>query len=247
MKVGIIQSNYLPWKGYFDFIDDVDLFVFHDDLQYTKNDWRNRNKIKTQSGLKWLTVPVKYNSVSQLISETPIDNSQNWQKKHLNQLKENYQSAGYFSQIYAELNEIICIKYPTISELNISLIKWVMKKLNINTPVIHSRELKPAGSRTERLIDILTKLNADTYLSGPSASEYLDLELFRNTGIGLEYKSYSYLEYNQQFLPFEHGVTILDLIFNIGIGDRKYFKSLIPGQIIIAQTKNTKYIETEQI
>ncbi|MGA7723579.1 MAG: WbqC family protein [Ignavibacteriaceae bacterium] len=238
MTVGIIQSNYIPWKGYFDFIDDVDLFVFHDDLQYTKGDWRNRNKIKTISSTTWLTVPVKYRSTIQLIAETEIDYSQRWQQKHLNQIKENYHRAPFFGRIFNEFSQILLDKYETISNLNLSLIKWIMNKLNIKTPVILASELKPIGSKTERLIDILTKLNASAYLSGPSAENYLDYTLFENSGIGLAYKTYNYKEYTQQFQPFDGTVTVLDLMFNKGFDVREYFKSI---------NCNTKILDSKKL
>ena len=240
MKVGIIQSNYIPWKGYFDFIDDVDLFVFHDDLQYTKGDWRNRNKIKTETGTIWLSVPVKYHNHSQLIMETEIDNSQHWQQKHLNQIKENYHKAQFFDEIYTEYESILQNKFDTISELNVSLIKWMLKKLKINTPVMMSSELKPVGSKTERLIDLLTKLRASVYLSGPSAVSYLDYSKFREAGIGLEYKSYEYKEYKQLFGSFVESISILDLVFNQGLNVREYFKSLSKNEIVI-KTKRMEF------
>ena len=242
MKVGIIQSNYIPWKGYFDFIDDVDLFVFHDDLQYTKGDWRNRNKIKTKNGAIWLTVPVKYYSVSQLIMETEIDYSQRWQQKHLNQINENYHKASFFDQVYDEYAGIVLCKYSTISELNVALIKWIMEKLGINTNLLMSSEIKPVGSKTERLIDILTKLNATVYFSGPSAKNYLDYSKFEEAGIGLEYKSYDYKKYKQLSYPFIDGVTILDLIFNQGMNIREYFKSLSLNKPVVRSRKSECFI-----
>lgn len=237
MKVGIIQSNFIPWRGYFDFIDDVDLFVFHDDLQYTKGDWRNRNKIRTTTGTTWLTIPVKYRSTSQLITNTEIDYSQRWQQRHLNQINENYHKALFFDQVFNEYSQILLNKHSTISDLNVYLIKWIMKKLDIKTPIVMSSELNPIGSKTERLIDILTKLNATSYLSGPSAENYLDYKMFEDSGIGLYYKSYEYKEYQQQFQPFDGAVTVLDLIFNKGFDVRDYFKSISCNAKIIDSRK----------
>jgi hypothetical protein len=233
MKVGIIQSNYIPWKGYFDFIDDVDLFVFYDDVQFTNRDWRNRNKIKSRNGLAWLSVPIINQHAIQTIEETKIDYSEPWQECHINKIRENYLKTPNYDLCIKQFSEIISVKYNSISELNISIIKWLMTKLGINTPVIMSSELNPVGTKTGRLIDILKKLKADVYLSGPSASAYLDYDQFRKEGIGLEYKSYSYLEYDQKFPPFEHTVTILDLIVNQGYDVRKYFKSTLSNEIVI--------------
>lgn len=226
MRVGIIQSCYIPWRGYFDFIDDVDLFIFHDNLQYTKGDWRNRNKIKTPNGLCWLTVPVKYDQTSQLIEETRIDYSQKWQQKHINQIDTNYHNAPVYGLYADEFFSIIRQDFETISELNISLTKWGMSKLSIDTPLRMSSEFNPVGSKTDRLIDILKKADADIYLSGPTAKGYLETEKFAAAGIQLEYKSYQYQDYPQLWGGFEPAVTILDLLFNCGEYSQEYLKSL---------------------
>ena len=216
MRVGVIQSNYIPWRGYFDFIDSVDLFVFHDDLQYTKNDWRNRNKILTPDGLRWLTVPVKYKQVSQLIEEVPIDYSQDWRQQHLNQLEANYRRAPFYQSYIHQFAGIITAEYSSISDLNVALCKWIMGILGIRTPIRMSRELGLSGTKSERLIDLLTKVGCTRYLSGPSASAYLDVKLFEQHGIEVEYKSYDYPRYPQLQGNFEGGVSILDLLFNTG-------------------------------
>jgi len=238
VRVGIIQSNYIPWRGYFDFIDDVDLFIFHDDLQYTKGDWRNRNKIKTPNGLCWLTVPVKYDKTSQLIEQTRIDYSQRWQQKHINQIYTNYHNAPFYRLYADEFFNIIKQNYETISELNISLIKWSMSKLSIDTPLRMSSEFSPAGSKTDRLIDILKKADADIYLSGPTAKDYLETQKFSAAEIQLEYKSYQYHDYPQLWGTFEPAVTVLDLLFNCGEYSQEYLKSL---------RENEKHIERLKI
>ena len=230
MKVGIIQSNFIPWRGYFDFIDSVDLFVFHDDLQFTKGDWRNRNKIKTPHGPAWLTVPVHYKTVNQRICETPIQNSNQWRKKHWRLWKENYQKAKYFKDIKDILFESGLTMGPqTISELNLSLIKKIASYLKIETPLKMSKDFSPKGNKTERLIDMLKKMNATTYVSGPSAQAYLDTTAFKTAGIRLEYKSYDYEPYPQLWGYFEGGVTVLDCIANCGPKSKKYIKSMTPN------------------
>lgn len=236
-KVGIVQSNYIPWRGYFDFIDDVDLFIFHDDLQYTKCDWRNRNKIKTPNGLLWLSVPVKYHKTSQQICDTQIDYSQSWQQKHINQIKTHYHKAPFYHLYADEFFTMIAQKFETISKLNISLIKWCMSKLLIDTPLRMSSEFSPVGSKTDRLIDILQKADATTYLSGPKAKDYLEPEKFAEAGIQLQYKLYQYKDYPQLWVPFEPAVTILDLLFNCGESSREYLKSLIENEEYIEPLK----------
>ena len=227
MKVGMIQSNYIPWRGYFDFIDDVNLFIFYDDVQYTMRDWRNRNKIKTDKDLLWLTVPV-VNSQNDVINieDAKIDYTQRWAVKHINSIKQAYCKAPYFKDYFEQLSEILHVNHNNISELNISLIKWLMKQLNVNTKLKMSREFNPVGSKTERIIDILIKAKADTYLVGPAAKNYIEVEKFKDAGIGLEYKAYEYETYPQLYNKFEPQVSVLDLLFNCGGESRKYLKSL---------------------
>lgn len=233
MRIGVIQSTYIPWRGYFDFIASVDVFVFHDDLQYTKSDWRNRNRIKTSKGAEWLTVPVHYRNVAQLICETLIDNSTLWGTKHLNKWKAEYRAAAHLDDVLELLAGIEDCQEQTISELNLKLIRRICEYLNICTPMLLSSELTLTGTKTDRLIDLLQKLDATTYLSGPSADGYLDKDAFRRHGISLEYKSYDYLPYPQLWGEFEGAVTVLDLIANCGPDSVDYLRSQISDQIVV--------------
>jgi len=227
MKVGIIQSNFLPWRGYFDFIREVDLFIIHDDLQYTKGDWRNRNKIKTPRGSEWLTVPVHYHKTEQLIQETTIDGSNPWAKKMLNRIGESYRKAPYFEPYFSELSQLLLEPAVSISDLNLRLIHWVCTHLNIITPITLSRQYSPQGKKTERLIGILKQVNATVYLSGPAAKTYLEPELFEKAGIRLEYKTYDYPEYEQLYPPFDPAVSIIDLLFMVGDDAKEYLEKAI--------------------
>lgn len=233
VKVGVIQSSYIPWRGYFDFIASVDVFVFHDDIQYTKGDWRNRNKIKTPHGTEWITVPVSYKNVAQLICETPIDSASPWRKKHLRILEANYRQAAFFQIANEFISNNSVHERSTISDLNIDLIRRISCYLEIDTPMILSSELSLQGSKTERLIDLLKKLNATTYLSGPSADAYLDKDLFRQNGIRLEYKSYDYEPYPQLWGRFVGEVTVLDLIANCGPQAKDYIRSRTLDRVVI--------------
>ena len=216
-KVAVIQSNYIPWKGYFDIINDVDHFIFYDDVQYTKNDWRNRNRIMTPNGSIWITVPVGA-SLNRLINEVKINDS-SWQDRHWKSIKQNYSRAPYFKK-YREFFEEIYLarKWSGLSELNQYVIKKVaVEILNVKTRFSSSEMYKAQGERQERLLDLLKKANADAYISGPSASDYIELDRFKDAGIQLAYKDYSgYPEYAQMFKPFDHFVSIIDLIFNAG-------------------------------
>jgi hypothetical protein len=222
MKIGTIQSNFLPWRGYFDFIREVDLFIIHDDVQYTKGDWRNRNKIKTPRGAEWITVPVHYRQSSQLIEDTEIDNSRPWERNMLNRIQVSYQKAPYFEPYFSELSDLLFEPARTISELNFRLIQWVCAHLEIKTPLTFSRDYHPQGAKTERLIGLLKQVDATTYLSGPSAKAYIEPELFEQAGIRLEYKVYDYPEYKQLYPPFEPAVSVIDLLFMVGNEAKAY-------------------------
>lgn len=236
MRVGIIQSNYIPWRGYFDFIDAVDLFVFHDDIQYTKGDWRNRNRIKTPNGARWLTVPVHYLKTTQLICESEIDFSKDWRSSHLNQFKTNYSGSPFLNKALRVLEEALAHTDHTISQLNIRLIKSICETLEITTPFAHSSDFDLEGTKTGRLIGLLRKVGADVYLSGPSARSYIDESLFRENDIGLEYKRYEYPEYPQLWGEFSGEVTVLDLIASKGAESKDYIKSLRADQVAVEKS-----------
>ncbi|ACO83982.1 WbqC family protein [Clostridium botulinum] len=223
-KVAILQSNYLPWKGVFDMIHQVDVFVFLEDVQYTTRDWRNRNKLLTKDGAKWITVPVKNKEKrEQLICEAEIDNSIEWQQKHFNSFQMNYAKSPYFKQYKWILEDIyLNNNWTNISELNIYITKLVAKELGIKTKFINSLELNAKGIKDDKIIDICKKLNADYYLSGSAAKNYISPRKFENNNIKLEYIKYEYPRYKQLHEPFNHFVTVLDLIFNCG-SDAPYY------------------------
>lgn len=212
-----IQSCYIPWKGYFDIIHDVDIFIFYDDLQYTNRGWRNRNKIKTPSGGHWLTIPVGGHQ-DQLICEVEIK-SDAWAKEHWRTLAAYYSKAPFFEKYKSFLEQVYRSgKWRYLSELNQYLTTEICRNiLGIKTVFAQSQEFSAKGKKTERLIDLLKKCGADTYLSGPAARDYIDESLFQEAGITLEYKDYSgYPEYPQFHPPFEHQVSILDTLFQVG-------------------------------
>ncbi len=220
MKVGIIQSNYIPWRGYFDIIDKVDLFVFHDDLQYTKDDWRNRNRILTDSGPQWLTIPCG-KSEKRLICEVELSDT-SWQSKHWNMLMQHYRAAPGFGQ-YSEFFESVYKKrgWSNLSDLNQFLITEISRSfLGVKTEFLDSRELGLTLRKGERVIEILEKVGAKSYLSGPSAKGYLESSMFADRGIALEWMDYpEYMPYPQRFEGFEGfvgDVSIVDLLLNLG-------------------------------
>lgn len=215
--VVVLQSNYIPWKGYFDLIHDADLFIFYDDLQFTKNDWRNRNKIKSQKGAEWITIPVGPEK-NRLICEVEISNL-SWQKKHWKTIRQNYSKAPYYND-YKEFFEDLYLgkKWSNLSELNQYLIRTISKDfLGITTEYKNSRDYALSGKKLDRLLELVIKADAECYISGPSAKDYIESSRFNNAGIKLIWKEYSgYPEYSQRYPPFEHGVSILDLLFNVG-------------------------------
>jgi hypothetical protein len=223
--VAVLQSNYIPWKGYFDLINSADLFIFYDDVQFTKNDWRNRNKIKTPDGLKWITIPCGFKS-HMLIYEIGLPDS-DWQNKHWNLIKENYSKAPYFNQ-YSKFFENIYLnqKWKNLSDLNQYLIKNIsLKFLNIKTQFDDSRNYSIQGKGEDRLINLLKKVNATKYISGPSGKAYISNNRFLSEGIHLEWMNYNnYPEYQQLYPPFQHAVSIVDLLFNTGSNAENFFK-----------------------
>lgn len=233
MKVAVNQSNYIPWRGYFDIIASVDLFVFYDDLQYTKGDWRNRNRIKTAQGAQWLTVPVVYKRLDKLICETEICNDADWRRDHLNQWNLHYSNAPFFDDALGILDQLGRNEDLTISQLNIRLIRAVCAYLGIETPMVMSSEFNLSGSKTARLVDLLRKIGCSSYLSGPNGDNYLDKEMFRENGLHLYYKTYDYEPYPQLWGPFEGAVTVLDLIANCGPHSAELIHSLTPNRVIV--------------
>ncbi|MET4161019.1 hypothetical protein ABIE61_000841 [Marinobacterium sp. MBR-111] len=225
-RIAILQSNYIPWKGYFDMINMVDEFVLFDTAQYTKNDWRNRNKIYTKQGLIWLTIPVRQVNLEKKISETEITDEK-WALKHWRAISQSYSKASFFKEYSPVFEEFYLDCTETnLSQANHSIIEIINKVLGIKTKVTWSRDYELVDGQTEKLLGICEQAGADIYLSGPAAKGYFDMSLADQKGIQVEWMDYSgYPEYQQLHEPFEHGVTILDLIFNEGPNAKKFMKS----------------------
>ena len=226
-RIAILQSNYIPWKGYFDLINMVDEFILYDDMQYTRRDWRNRNKIKTPQGLQWLTIPVEIKGkYFQKINETKVS-EKDWAKKHWQTILRNYSKAKYFKDykdIFEELYLTCDEEY--LSEINYKFITTINEILGIKTKLRWSSEFELVDGQTEKLLGICKDCNADIYLSGPAAKDYFNEDLAKQENIKVEWMDYSgYKEYGQLNPPFEHGVSILDLIFNEGDRAKEFMKS----------------------
>lgn len=225
-KIAILQSNYIPWKGYFDLIAAVDEFVLYDDMQYTRRDWRNRNLIKTINGPKWLTIPVKVKGkYFQTIRETEIDGS-DWINTHWKTLQANYSKAPYYKEISALLEPVYCNStYTHLSQLNRDLIVLICNYLGIKSKITNSWDYNLCDGKSERLADLCQQAKGTEYLSGPAAKDYIEESIFTQRGLKLTWFDYSgYPEYSQQYDGFEHAVTILDLLFNCGPNSSKYMR-----------------------
>ena len=227
-KVCITQSNYIPWKGYFKNISDVDVFVLYDDMQYTKRDWRNRNLIKTPDGLKWLTIPVEVRGkFTQRINEVMISDK-SWQKNHLLTIKQFYKKSKY----YREIIDIVEFWYNKasfeyLSDINLHFIRSICDFYDIKTTIIKSDEFDMEGDRTDKLVGICNQLGATSYYTGPAARNYMEESKFTVHNISVNYFQYdNYPEYDQLYAPYQHGVTILDMIFNLGYEGKTFFKDV---------------------
>lgn len=229
-RVAILQSNYIPWKGYFDLIASVDEFILYDDMQYTRRDWRNRNQIKTPQGVQWLTVPVlvkgKYH---QKIRDTEIDGT-DWTLTHWKALAQNYGRSRHFKEIAAWLEPLYLQKqYSHISQLNRQLIESICNYLAIKTNITNSWDYELIDGKTERLADLCAKAGGSEYISGPSAKDYIEEHVFQEREIKLTWFDYAgYPEYSQLWGEFTHSVSILDLLFNCGKDANHYMRYVSP-------------------
>ncbi len=225
-KVAIVQSNYIPWKGYFDLIASVDEFILFDDMQFTKNDWRNRNLIKTPQGLQWLTVPAGQN-INRRIRDVVLPDAR-WQSKHWKTLTANYRRAPHFSEIADWLERLYLSEVFTgLSQMNRCFIETVCEYLKIRTVISTSSDYILVEGKTERLIDLCIQAGGTEYVSGPAARDYIEAGAFADLGIKLTWFDYAgYPEYPQLWGGFAHNVTILDLLFNCGRESCRFMKHI---------------------
>jgi hypothetical protein len=220
MNVVILQPSYIPWRGYFHQISRADLFIFYDDVQYDKHGWRNRNQIKTAQGKQWITIPVHSGGATEglLIRDAKIDWSKPWAANHWKALTFAYAKAPYFRQ-YASLLEPFYQRHDELlADFTIDLTIALARELGISrTKFMRSSEIPGIdGQKTDRLIQILTKVGATHYISGPSARDYIEQDKFDAAGITLEYIIYGYPEYPQLYPPYDPQVSIVDLLFMTG-------------------------------
>ncbi|HEC91837.1 MAG TPA: hypothetical protein ENI51_02415 [Candidatus Atribacteria bacterium] len=214
--VGIHQPNFLPWLGYFYKIDRSDVFVLLDNVQYTKNSFINRNRIKTPQGAIWLTVPVSFR-FGQLINEVKINNKTNWREKHLKTLEMNYKRAVFFEDVFKIIKEIYYLKdWQNLSDFNIRLISAMLSYIGLDKALIKSSSLDVKGKSTELHIQIIKKVGGNIYLSGFGGKKYQEEKLFKKERIELVYYNFSHPTYKQLWGDFIPNLSIIDLLFNMG-------------------------------
>ncbi len=233
----IMQPTYLPWVGYFDLIAQSQVFIFGDSVQFEKQSWQQRNRIRTARGLEWLTVPVLKRH-DQLIREVEIIQSKRFPGHHLRVLQMNYKRSPYFDRYFPELSKIIASDNKSLSKLNIQIIKWLASAMGIDANFVNSSDLENIGKRTSLAVNLCRQVDANLYLSPIGAKEYLALEhqKFAAAGIEVSLHNYKHPEYTQLYEPFIPYASVIDLLFNEGdrsleiicSGRRKPFELNVP-------------------
>jgi hypothetical protein len=220
VKCVILQPSYIPWRGYFHQIQKADTFVFYDDVQYDDRGWRNRNRVKTEQGTRWLTIPVFSQGVQ--VTHTPIRDvriswDRPWARKHWETIRHSYGRAPHFKRYAPLLEDFYSRRGDNLADFTIELTIALAWALGLKrTRFLRSSALAVEGAKTERLLALLAKVGASHYISGPSARSYIDEEKVAAAGVALEYMAYDYPEYEQLHPPFDPRVSILDLLFMKG-------------------------------
>lgn len=219
MIVGIHQPNYLPYLGFFDKLKKSDVFVIYDDAQFNKGDFQHRNRIRIYHGWKWLTIPVEKKHIP--INEIKIKNGieiegTNWQEAHLKEIRDNYKNAPYYTIFEKDIRRIYEQEYEILIDINVKLIKYLMKSFKINTEIVYSSEFGFTSKSTERLVDLVSTVGGDTYLSGPMGKDYLDLQMFDKKDIEVVFQDFKHPIYQQQYDGFEPYMSAIDAMFNTG-------------------------------
>ena len=225
MRVAILQPSYLPWLGFFEQMHRSDQFILYDDVQFTRRDWRNRNRVRVLEGSVWLTVPViQKNKYDQNLLETKIDNSTSWKRKHLETIRCHYSKTPFFDMYFPWCEKVFNSDWNFLLDLSLETIQYLKGELKINTTLLRSSELDESGNKTERLISICKQLGATQYLSGDSARNYISEKDFSDQGIELEYQEYQHPEYPQRYEGFVPFLSTIDLLFNCGDKSMEFLK-----------------------
>ena len=217
MMAAIHQPQFMPWLGYFDKMDRADCFVLLDSVQFKKNEWQNRNRIKTAQGWQWLTVPVSYR-FPEKINEVRVRNTENWRNKHWQALRTNYARASGWDEYNSALSALYEQDWDAIAAVNRASIEWLRQVLGIDTPLARASDMQVSEDPSQRLVDICRIVGADTYLAGADGRNYMDLEPFAAAGLEVVFQDYEHPVYPQLFGEFEPRLSALDLALNCGAG-----------------------------
>jgi hypothetical protein len=215
MIVAIHQPHYLPWLGYMDKLDRVDAFVILDTVQFVRREYQNRNRIRTADGSMWLTVPVK-GSYQALLRDIAVDNEKDWDHKHLQTLKLNYSRAPYFSEHVPFFTDTYAKRWEKLVPLCLHVLDYLKEVFGITTSLHMASDLSAREEPTARLVDLCKALGADTYISGAAGKNYMDMKLFEEARISVEFQDFNHPVYPQCFEPFESAMSSIDLLFNCG-------------------------------
>ncbi|TKB63071.1 MAG: hypothetical protein E8D48_07265 [Nitrospira sp.] len=215
MRVTIHQPQFLPWLGYLDKIDQADLFIMLDTVQFKKNEWQNRNRIRTAKGWQWLTVPVLQH-FGQRIDEVLMNQTVTWKAQHLRALDMHYARAPYRNRYLAQLREIYSAPWNKLSDLNKATVQWLLEAFGITTLVHHASDYAARDEPTDRLIDLCQVVGATEYLAGPGAEHYMDKPRFESSGVRLDIQVFQHPIYRQVYEPFEPNLSALDLLLMEG-------------------------------
>lgn len=223
MRAVILQPGYVPWIGFFDLAAKSDIFVILDCVQFDKRSWRNRNRIRTETGWQWVTVPVLTKGrFTQRIDETMIDNTRNWAHKHLAAIRTCYARAPYLKEFWPLFDEALGRKWERLLDLDMHLIKMLDRAFELGTNYVMASSLSPAGKKADLILEICKMVGADRYLNGDMGRTYLAPEPFEANGIKLEFHNYTHPIYRQCYDGFESHMSAIDLLFNCGADGRKY-------------------------
>jgi len=217
-KVCIHQPDFLPFLGFYQKLKRSDIYIALDHVQFIKRGWQNRDRIKSQNGEIWLTVPVENKgNYKQLLMDTKLDDSQQWREKHLNTIKSCYGKAPHFKSYFEKIEAIYRQPHGTLTKLNLSFIRFFLDIFKMDIPIKKSSEMNPDGAKNELLIDLCKKISAAKYITGTGATEYLDDAMFKANGIELEVVSFNPKPYPQLFGDFIPNLSAVDFLFNKGV------------------------------
>lgn len=226
-RLAIIQSSYLPWKGFFDFISRCDTYIIYNSAAFSKGHWHNRNRIKRPGGSPWLTIPVKTaDRLGQPLDEVTV--VEGWADRHWGIVAQSYKGSAYFETESAELKKLFesLSREPLLTKINEELLRGLVRQLGLNTQILRDRSFSFSGDRTERLVQLCQAVGATHYLSGPSAQDYLDVQMMKRAAVTVEWMTYGpYRNYVQPHGDFVHEVSILDTLLCTGPHAREFISS----------------------